>query len=128
MKRQQAVDWPQIRWRFAFQSTRESRVIHANSERKLDSPQERPRVLKAGRFRRLQTIERLAKAAGVTSSWLAFGEGSTDRPGGNCLVLPNVSLLTRLQTLEKLLQGNGGHRPFLFVSRCEGTQRRGGHW
>lgn len=65
--------------------------------------------IESGTTPSIATLERLARAAGVTSSWLAFGEGSSDRPDGNCLVLPNVSLLTRIQALEKLLQGNGGH-------------------
>lgn len=65
--------------------------------------------IESGTIPSIATIERLARALGVSSSWLAFGEGVTERPQANCLVLPNASLLSRIQSLELLLKGNGGH-------------------
>lgn len=65
--------------------------------------------IESGTTPSIATIERLARALRVSSSWLAFGEGFVDSPIENCLILPNVSLLTRIQMLEKLLQGCGGH-------------------
>ncbi len=65
--------------------------------------------IESGTTPSIATIERLARALRVSCSWLAFGEGPFDRPNENCLVLPNVSLLARMQMLETLLQGCGGH-------------------